>query len=100
MYNTNLFVKYYQATLNFFGYFEKLAEMFRSLGRLCPVFKEFQEIFSESVKLRESLLEFYTIVVKFCTEALRFLKEKRMDNFSSLFSRFSFLSLLGTDRCP
>lgn len=65
-----------QAALNFFGYFEKLAEMFRRLGALCPIFKQFQELFPESTELREALAEFYALVITFCIEALRVIKER------------------------
>lgn len=56
-------------------FFEKLAEMFRAIGCVCPILKGFQENFSESPELRESMSEFYAVVVEFCTESFQFLKK-------------------------
>lgn len=61
--------------LNFVSFFEKLAEIFRNIGNVSPILREFQEIFSESSELRESLAGFYAVVVEFCTESLLFLKK-------------------------
>ncbi|KAL0633009.1 hypothetical protein Q9L58_008115 [Maublancomyces gigas] len=55
--------------------FETLAEMFQTIGSLSPVLEKFQELFPESRSLRESLIEYYALVVQFCTEALTFLKK-------------------------
>lgn len=67
--------------VNFSGFFEKLAEIFQSIGSVSPILKEFQALFSESSGLRESLSEFYAVVVEFCTEALQFLKKECMSAF-------------------
>lgn len=37
--------------------------------------KGFQEIFGESAELRESLSEYYALVIELCTESIRFLKK-------------------------
>lgn len=80
-------------SLNFSDFFKKLAAMFRSLGIVTPILREFQEIFSESSELRESLLEFHAIVVEFCTEALRFLKKRCRYPFAVLtFPAINFFS--------
>lgn len=49
--------------------------MIRAIGSVCPILKGFQEIFSESSELRESLSDFYALVIEFCTESLQFLKK-------------------------
>lgn len=74
-----------KVSLNFSGFFEKLAEMFQSIGYVSPILAEFQELFSESSGLRESLSGFYAVVVEFCTESLQFLKKE---------CRFDFLCRL------
>lgn len=56
--------------------------MFRRLGSLCPNFRQFQELFPESMRRRESLIEFYAIMIAFCTEALRVIKGR--SEFSSV----------------
>ncbi|KAL0630785.1 hypothetical protein Q9L58_010363, partial [Maublancomyces gigas] len=71
-------------SLNFSGFFEKLAEMFQSIGYVSPILAEFQELFSESSGLRESLSGFYAVVVEFCTESLQFLKKASMRQFIEL----------------
>lgn len=49
--------------------------MFQSIGSVSPILSQFQVLFSESSALRESLSEFYAIVVEFCAESLKFLKK-------------------------
>lgn len=66
---------YYQAAHNLSRAFETLAKMFQTIGSLSPILKKFQELFPESGSLRESLIEYYALVVEFSTEALTFLKK-------------------------
>lgn len=49
--------------------------MFQRIGSVSPILSQFQVLFSESPALRESLSEFYAIVVEFCAESLEFLKK-------------------------
>lgn len=54
--------------------------------------KGFQELFGESAELRESLSEFYAVVIEFCNESLQFLNK----NCEFIVSRAScFLRLTG-----
>lgn len=71
----------FKVSLNFSGFFEKLANMFRTIGYVSPILAEFQELFSESSELRESLSGFYAVVVEFCAESLQFLKKECMFPF-------------------
>lgn len=84
----------YQAAHNLSRTFEKLAEMFQTIGCLTPILKEFQELFPESPGLRESLVEFYAVVVEFSTGALQFLNKKCRNFLSCWISLVIFTPLI------
>ena len=68
----------FQLSLNFAKYFEKLSERFALLGTYCPRYSLYEKLFSKSTRLRDSLANFYAIIVKFCTKALTVFQENGM----------------------
>jgi len=60
--------------MNFWDYFDKLSEMYQTLGELCPVFDRIQRLYPSSAELCEAVCAFYATVISFCTKALEFLK--------------------------
>ena len=65
-----------QMSLKFAGYFEKLSERFAQLSAYCPRYTAYERLFKQSQRVRDSLENFYAIIVKFCTKALRVIQER------------------------
>ncbi|KAF8472835.1 hypothetical protein BDZ91DRAFT_760293 [Kalaharituber pfeilii] len=59
---------------NYVQYFSCLTKLFKRLGILCPIFKEFQELWPQHQGLQDAVFEYYAQMVRFCTDALAFLR--------------------------
>lgn len=70
-----------QAALNFANYFEKLSERFAQLSTYCPRLNVYEKLFKGSIRLQNSLSDFYAVVVKFCTKALEVIQQKATKRF-------------------
>ncbi|KAF8468216.1 hypothetical protein BDZ91DRAFT_782159, partial [Kalaharituber pfeilii] len=60
---------------NFVRYFSALSELLEKLGKLCPIFKEFRDLWPHYEGLQDAVFEFYAQMVNFCTNALVFLRK-------------------------
>ncbi|KAF8252017.1 hypothetical protein K440DRAFT_658299 [Wilcoxina mikolae CBS 423.85] len=67
---------------NFSSYFEKLSERFAQLGTYCPRLREYEKLFKNSVRFRNSLSNFYAVIIMFCTKALAPIQEKGIKRFA------------------
>ena len=67
--------------IGFSSYFEKLSELFMSIGRTCPRHKELTLLFPKSRDLQSSTCNYFVVVVRLCKDVV-------------IFSRQSFLSQL------
>lgn len=52
-------------------YFEKLIEMFASIGDVLPRFQIYEKLFGNHVRLVESLSVVYLDIMRFCIDAKR-----------------------------
>lgn len=68
---------------NFLSYFDRLAELFMSIGRSCPRYQEFTVLFPDSSGLHRASCEYFVIVVGLCKEALSFLQKSFASQLSS-----------------
>ncbi|KAF8465390.1 hypothetical protein BDZ91DRAFT_237092 [Kalaharituber pfeilii] len=59
---------------NYFRYFSSLTDLLERLGTLCPIFKEFQDLWPHHPGLQDAVFEYYAQIVKFCSDALMFLR--------------------------
>ena len=66
---------YAQAALGFATYFDKLSKRFAQLSTYCPRLGAYEQLFQGSTRLQSALSDFYAIIVKFCSQALRVLAE-------------------------
>ncbi|KAF8453195.1 hypothetical protein BDZ91DRAFT_768259 [Kalaharituber pfeilii] len=60
---------------NFVRYFSALTELLEKLGKLCPIFKEFRDLWPHYEDLQDAVFEYYAQTVNFCTDALAFLRK-------------------------
>ncbi|KAF8466326.1 hypothetical protein BDZ91DRAFT_763146 [Kalaharituber pfeilii] len=60
---------------NFVRYFSALTELLEKLGKLCPIFKEFRDLWPHYEGLQDAVFEYYAQTVNFCTDALAFLRK-------------------------
>ncbi|KAF8460122.1 hypothetical protein BDZ91DRAFT_799224 [Kalaharituber pfeilii] len=60
---------------NFVRYFSALTELLEKLGKLCPIFKEFRDLWPHYEGLQDAVFEYYAQMVNFCTDALAFLRK-------------------------
>ncbi|KAF8453197.1 hypothetical protein BDZ91DRAFT_786759, partial [Kalaharituber pfeilii] len=60
---------------NFVRYFSALTELLGKLGKLCPIFKEFRDLWPHYEGLQDAVFEYYAQTVNFCTDALAFLRK-------------------------
>lgn len=65
-----------QVALSFATFFEKLSERFAQLSTYCPRLSAYGKLFKGSIRLQTSLSDFYAVVVKFCTNALKVIQQK------------------------
>ncbi|KAF3931863.1 hypothetical protein ABW19_dt0206566 [Dactylella cylindrospora] len=70
-----------QMASNYFDYFVKISDMLQRMGHICPTMEEIGEIFSEDLKLKDSIRVLYAICLEFCTKALRFLRKSGTKQF-------------------
>ncbi|KAF8460055.1 hypothetical protein BDZ91DRAFT_766560 [Kalaharituber pfeilii] len=66
-----------QTAQNFVRYFSALTELLEKLGKLCPIFKEFRDLWPHYEGLQDAVFEYYAQTVNFCTNALAFLRKSR-----------------------
>ncbi|KAF8457077.1 hypothetical protein BDZ91DRAFT_800670 [Kalaharituber pfeilii] len=60
---------------NYIQYFSCLTDLLEKLGVLCPIFKEFQDLWPHYQGLQDAVFEYYAQTVVFCTDALKFLRK-------------------------
>ncbi|KAF2183636.1 hypothetical protein K469DRAFT_689781 [Zopfia rhizophila CBS 207.26] len=78
-----------QVSSNFAEYFDKLSKLVAQLSNYCPRFSKYKKLFPTSVRLQQALSNFYSIIVKFCSKALRVVQEKGAKRYSkSLWKSF------------
>ncbi|KAF8467186.1 hypothetical protein BDZ91DRAFT_848457 [Kalaharituber pfeilii] len=59
---------------NYIQYFSCLTDLLEKLGVLCPIFKEFQDLWPHCQGLQDAVFDYYAQTVVFCTDALKFLR--------------------------
>ncbi len=59
------------------SYYDKLSEMFMTLGTSCPRYAEYAALFGQSVDLQIALESFYATVVRFCSKAIAVMERSR-----------------------
>ncbi|KAF8466014.1 hypothetical protein BDZ91DRAFT_849130 [Kalaharituber pfeilii] len=60
---------------NYIRYFSCLTDLLEKLGMVCPIFKEFQDLWPHFQGLQDAIFEYYAQTVKFCADALGFLRK-------------------------
>jgi hypothetical protein len=56
----------FQVMSNFASYYQATSDLFMRIGRLCPLFDEWLILYQSSARLRKSLIEFHTSIVRCC----------------------------------
>ncbi|KAK6343723.1 hypothetical protein TWF730_011312 [Orbilia blumenaviensis] len=64
-----------QIASNYFDYFVKISDMILKLQHHCPIMERISKLFQNSEKLQDAILEFYGIIIEFCTKAFSFLRQ-------------------------
>ncbi|KAI1076442.1 hypothetical protein F5B20DRAFT_572881 [Whalleya microplaca] len=60
--------------LNYTSYYGAASELFMRLGKLCPVFTEYQILFPTSTRLQQSLSNFYASIVCCCKHIIEVIR--------------------------
>ncbi|KAF3934908.1 hypothetical protein ABW19_dt0205838 [Dactylella cylindrospora] len=67
---------------NYLKYLEEIADMCEQMGRLCPQYERFSNLFPSHMELQSCICEFYAIVINFFQEALQFLYSSVIKQFT------------------
>ncbi|KAI1404230.1 ankyrin repeat-containing domain protein [Hypoxylon fuscum] len=59
-----------QVIVNYTSYYEAVSDLFMRLGKLCPVFAEYQTLFRNSRLLRQSLSDFHASIIRCCKHVI------------------------------
>ncbi|KAJ5910121.1 hypothetical protein N7504_004764 [Penicillium tannophilum] len=85
---------------NVASYFEKVTELVMSIGKLCPSYDKFSELYPGCIELQNELCIFYAIIIRMCTKIVEVSRRQAVTQMiSSLFIPFErefkpFLELL------
>ncbi|KAF8465408.1 hypothetical protein BDZ91DRAFT_783378 [Kalaharituber pfeilii] len=60
---------------NYIRFFSSLTDLLEKLGMICPVFKEFQDLWPNYQGLQDAIFQYYAVTVEFCTSALDYLRK-------------------------
>ncbi|EPS39679.1 hypothetical protein H072_6496, partial [Dactylellina haptotyla CBS 200.50] len=71
-----------QISSNYFDYFVKISDLFVKIAHLCPTIERIGQLFQNSIKLQDAVLEFYAIIVEFCSRAFVFLRQPGLKQFA------------------
>ncbi|KAI3327718.1 hypothetical protein HD806DRAFT_531057 [Xylariaceae sp. AK1471] len=55
---------------NFLSCYESLSELFLELGKVCPVFREYETLYQNSKRLQQSLFDFNASIIRFCKHVI------------------------------
>lgn len=59
-----------QIASNFTSYFDKLSALLMTIGKRCPKFQEYQNLYGSSTDLQKALCDFYSVIVRCCEQAV------------------------------
>ncbi|KAI0006553.1 hypothetical protein F4779DRAFT_557782 [Xylariaceae sp. FL0662B] len=74
--------------LNYTSYYGAVADLFMRLGKLCPVFAEYQILFPSSTRLQLSLSEFHAAIVRCCKHVVEVVRRPWHGQFLTLLKSF------------
>jgi len=63
------------AASNVSHYFDKATEMIMKIGKLCPTYQSFGQLYPGCVELQSALCEHYTAVVRLCAKVIIVLRQ-------------------------
>ncbi|GAW26453.1 hypothetical protein SAMD00023353_3200910 [Rosellinia necatrix] len=59
-----------QIIVNYTSYFEATSELFMRIGRLCPLFTEYQALYPASQRLQDALSDFHAAIIRCCKHVI------------------------------
>ncbi|EWC46299.1 hypothetical protein DRE_04470 [Drechslerella stenobrocha 248] len=68
---------------NYLNYLEEIIDMCEGIGRLCPQYDRFSNLFPKHGELQDCICEFYAVVVDFFREALLFLRSSALKQLAT-----------------
>lgn len=77
------------AATNVASYFEKLTTIIMSVGKMCPTYQEFGQLYPGSVGLQRALSEFYAVIIHLCIKIIEVSRRNAIkQTFSSVLMPF------------
>ncbi|KAJ5909564.1 hypothetical protein N7504_004207 [Penicillium tannophilum] len=64
--------------LNFSSYFEKISNLFMTIGRSAPRYEKLALLYPRSKELQSLLLDYFTVVVRLCHRILKFTRKSTL----------------------
>lgn len=56
---------------NIASYFDKITKMIEKIGRFCPTYQKFGQLYQGCVGLQQALCEYYVVIVELCTKVIK-----------------------------
>ncbi|KAK8074170.1 hypothetical protein PG994_005069 [Apiospora phragmitis] len=53
------------------SYYQTTSDLFTKLGRLCPLFADYQSWYPDSIRLQKALVEFHASIIRCCAHIIR-----------------------------
>lgn len=77
------------AVCNITSYFEKVTSMIMNLGRFCPTYQQFGQLYPDCVGLQSALCEYYAIIIRLCIKIVEVSRRTAVTQMlSSVFNPF------------
>ncbi|KAK8023696.1 Vegetative incompatibility protein HET-E-1 [Apiospora rasikravindrae] len=59
---------------NITSYYQPTSDLFMRLGRLCPLFADYQALYPDSVRLQKALVDFHASIIRCCRHVMQVLR--------------------------
>lgn len=56
---------------NVVSYYQVTSDLFMKLGKLCPLFADYQSLYPDSIRLQSALVEFHASLIRCCAHVVR-----------------------------
>jgi hypothetical protein len=74
---------------NVASYFDKVTSMIMNLGRSCPTYQQFGQLYPDCIKLQSALCEYYAIIIRLCIRVVEVSRRTGVTQMlSSIFNPF------------
>lgn len=71
------------AASNVTTYFDKVTSMIMAIGKFCPIYEQFGQLFADSKDLQRALCEYYAVVIRLCTQVMKISQRRSVAHFFS-----------------